>query len=362
MEYRSLSRLIYLAAGLLVALWFIHLTLQVIMIVFFAIVLTIVLNAPVTWLETKRVSRTVASVMVFFSVLLFLALLAWMVVPKIVTQVELLIANLPDYLSGVNDRIAKWLGEYGNNQQQGQTTSNAITLPSVSAILNSVGQYSIQLFQNLLLVIFFFCLVIYMLLSPRPLLEFYLSLFADSKKPKAAKAFSYASTMTIGWMWSNVVAGAIRAVIVWFFLYFMGIPGVWVWAGVTFFAELIPRIGFYIMSVPPILIAFSISPITALWVAIFYIGLDEIIGDFVIPKIRSRTMKIHPVFILIMVIAMSTAFGVVGAFIATPLAAFIKAYYEVFYRKELEQEKHDEKIEQMLYRKEIGLKQSQNLK
>jgi hypothetical protein len=34
----------------------------------------------------------------------------------------------------------------------------------------------------------------------------------------------------------------------------------------------------------------------------------------------------------------------------------------VFYRKELEQEKHDEKIEQMLYRKEIGLKQSQNLK
>lgn len=352
MEYRSLSRLIYLAAGLVVALWFIHLTLQVILIVFFAVVLTIVLNAPVTWLETKRVSRTIASLIVFFSVLVCLALLGWMVVPKIVTQIELLVTNLPDYLTNLNHRVAKWLGAYGNNQQQAQTMSNAITaLPPVSAILNSIGQYSIQLFRNLLLLIFFFCLVIYMLMSPRPLLELYLSLFPDSKKGKAAKAFSYASNMTIGWMWSNVFAGAIRAVIVWFFLYFMGIPGVWVWAGVTFFAELIPRIGFYIMSVPPILIAFSISPITALWVALFYIVLDEIIGDFVIPRIRSRTMKIHPVFVLIMVIAMSAAFGVVGAFIATPLAAFIKAYYEVFYKKELQDEKHDERIDQMLYRR-----------
>jgi putative permease len=352
MEYRSLSRLVYLAAGLFVALWFIHLTLQVILIVFFAIVLTIVLNAAVTWLETKKVRRTIASLIVFFSVLLFLALLAWMVVPKMVTQIELLVTNLPEYLTNLNQRIAKWLGDYGNDRQQAQTMSNAITaLPPVSAIINSIGQYSIQLFRNVLLVIFFFCLVIYMLLAPRPLLEFYLSLFAESKRDKAAKAFSYASTMTIGWMWSNVVAGAIRAVIVWFFLYLMGIPGVWVWAGVTFFAELIPRIGFYIMSVPPILIALSISPITAVWVAIFYIALDEIIGDFVIPRIRSRTMKIHPVFILVMVIAMSTAFGVMGAFIATPLAAFIKAYYEVFYRREVQQEKHDEKIDQMLYRR-----------
>jgi predicted PurR-regulated permease PerM len=47
--------------------------------------------------------------------------------------------------------------------------------------------------------------------------------------------------------------------------------------------------------------------------------LDEIIGDFIIPRIRSRTMKIHPVFILIMIIAMSSAFGIMGAFIATPL-------------------------------------------
>lgn len=351
MEYRSLSRLVYLAAGLFVALWFIHEILQVILLFFFAIVFTIVLNAPVTWLEKKKIRRTVASLIVFFTVILCLALLGWMVIPKMVTQVKLLVTNLPNYLDNLNKRISDWLGEY-TNHQQAQTTTNAIaSLPPVSSIINSVGQYSIQVFRNFLLIIFFFCLVIYMLINPRPLLEVYLSFFPDAKKSKAAEAFSYASTMTIGWMWSNIFAGALRAVIVWFFLYFMGIPGVWVWAGVTFFAELIPKIGFYIMAVPPILIAFSISPITALWVFIFYIVSDEIIGDFVIPRIRSSTMKIHPASILIMIVAMSAAFGIMGAFIATPLTAFIKAYYETFYQKKIKHEKHDENIDRMLYRK-----------
>ena len=62
-------------------------------------------------------------------------------------------------------------------------------------------------------------------------------------------------------------------------------------------------------------------------------------------------MRIHPVFILIMIVAMSAAFGVMGAFIATPFTAFIKAYYETFYKRELKEERHDENIERMLYRK-----------
>jgi putative permease len=183
------------------------------------------------------------------------------------------------------------------------------------------------------------------------MLELYLSCFPIDKKDKAADAFANASHMTIGWMWSNILAGTLRATIVWFFLYFMGIPGVWVWAGVTFFAELIPKIGFYIMAVPPILVALSISPTTALWVALFYIALDEIIGDFIIPRIRSKTMKIHPVSILVMLLAMTAAFGIMGAFIATPLAAFIKAYYEMFYQKQHRQEETEPRIDKMLYRK-----------
>jgi predicted PurR-regulated permease PerM len=266
-----------------------------------------------------------------------------------VTQVKLLIANLPHYLANLNQRVAGWLGSYGGDGRH--ISSSTFFTDQLPPFFNRLGQYSLGIIRNVLMIILFFCLVIYMLINPRPLLEMYLSFFSAAHKEKATVAFSNASKMTIGWMWSNILAGALRATIVWFFLYFMGIPGVWVWAGVTFFAELIPKLGFYIMSVPPILIAFSISPTTALWVAAFYIALDEIIGDFVIPRIRSTTMKIHPVFILVMLLAMTAAFGVMGAFIATPLTAFIKAYYEAFYHKKQHPEETDKNIDRMLFRK-----------
>ena len=350
LEYKSLSRLVYLAAGLFVAIWFIHEIVYVILLIFFAIVITIVLNAPVTWLQQRKMHRTVASLLVFFGVLLVFGLVGWMVVPKIVTQVKLLVTNLPQYLANLNQRFAGWLGNYEG--EKGQTVSSSTFFTDqLPPFFNRIGQYSLGIIRNILMIILFFCLVIYMLINPRPLLEMYLSFFSASHKEKATLAFSNASVMTIGWMWSNILAGALRATIVWFFLYFMGIPGVWVWAGVTFFAELIPKLGFYIMSVPPILIAFSISPLTALWVAVFYIVLDEIIGDFVIPRIRSTTMKIHPVFILVMLLAMTAAFGVMGAFIAAPLTAFIKAYYEVFYHKKQHPEETDKNIDRMLFRK-----------
>jgi putative permease len=353
MEYKSLSRLVYLAAGLFVLIWFTHEILQVLLLFFFAIVFMIVLNAPTTWLESKRFSRMAASLIVFGGVLIFLSLLAWLIIPKMVTQIQLLIANLPDYMRNLHTRISSWLGQYPemNDKLQPGTQDVSKQWPSTPAILAGIGRYSLTVAAKVLIVIFFFCLVIYMLIKPRPLMEMYLSFFPEPKREKAARAFATASLMTIGWMWSNILAGAIRAVIVWFFLYFMGIPGVWVWAAVTFFAELIPKIGFYIMAVPPILIALSISPATALWVAGFYIILDEIIGDFVIPRIRASTMHIHPVSMLVMLLAMTSAFGVIGAFIATPLTAFIKAYYAEFYLKKLPKDKIDKQIDMMLYRK-----------
>jgi hypothetical protein len=111
MEYRSLSRLVYLAAGLFVAIWFLHEVIDVILLLFFAIVITIVLNAPVTWLQKKKMSRTAASLLVFFGVLAVFGLIGWIIIPKIVTQVKLLITQLPDYLDSLNKRVLGWIGD-----------------------------------------------------------------------------------------------------------------------------------------------------------------------------------------------------------------------------------------------------------
>ena len=110
-DHKSLSRIVYLAAGLFIAIWFAYEIIQVILLFFFAIVITIVLNAPTAWLERRKVRRTIAALIVFFLFLIFLIALGWLIIPKIVYQLQLLIADLPQLLRNLNSRIISWLGD-----------------------------------------------------------------------------------------------------------------------------------------------------------------------------------------------------------------------------------------------------------
>lgn len=77
--------------------------------------------------------------------------------------------------------------------------------------------------------------------------------------------------------------------------------------------------------------AFSEDPVVALWTVLFYIALNEVMGDLVVPRIRRSTMQLHPVFSLVTMLVMGSAFGLLGALAATPLAGFLKAYTEEFF-------------------------------
>ncbi len=232
----------------------------------------------------------------------------------------------------MQDNLADALADYPSLQKKVvESTSMKEILPSTRRLITSLSRFSFSLIGGIFMLVFFFSIILYMLIEPRPLLETYLMFFSEENRPKAAEAMARSSRMMVGYMWSNVVVGTIEAVLIFAFLTYMDVPGVWVWAGLALFSEMIPKLGPYIMAAPPVLIALAIDPMTALWVALFYLVMNELMGDFVVPKIRASTMNLHPVSSLFVMLAMACAFGIVGALIATPLTAFIKAYYEVFY-------------------------------
>jgi putative permease len=350
-RYKNGVRLIFIAAFVILGLWLAKEVISILFLFFLAVVLTLILNAPTMWLVSKKVPRTGAALIVFFAMMLFLFFLAWLVVPRILEQVSSLVVSLPKYVADLQRQVASLLVDYPSLREK-VLDNSALNenLPSVSKVITSVGSFSYSLIGGIFLLIVFFSIVVYMLINPAPLIETYLTLFAREKRQKATLALARASKMMVGWMWSNLVVGLIEAISVFIFLSFMGLPGVWVWAGLALFAELVPKLGLYIMAVPPVLIALSIAPMTALWVLIFYLATNEIMGDFVMPRIRSSTMNLHPVSTLFVMLAMVSAFGLIGALIATPLTAFIKAYYETFYLSTASKENVDAQVSIILNR------------
>jgi len=156
-----------------------------------------------------------------------------MVIPKIVTQVKLLITHLPEYMDNLNKRVTDWIGEHGAQNGENSTIDLA-SCRSVAAIDQQHRTIFVEFVQQYSEKIFFFCLVAYMLMNPNRYCSCTCPVFRRRRKRRLRRH----SPMLRGYrwlMWSNVVAGGFRSVIVWFFLYFMNIPGVWVCGPVLHF-------------------------------------------------------------------------------------------------------------------------------
>lgn len=353
--YTALIKAISFAAGIVIFLWLLIKISSVVMLLLFAVTLAIVINAPVTALEKRNIKRGWASLIVFGIIFLIIGLIAWLVIPTIGKQLNLLFSNIPAYVEQLSNNIASWFEDYPDVSNQLKASGNNIAewFPSIPATLMRVGNLSLTLVGYILILIVFFSLIIYMVVQPRPLVEIYLSFFSSENWDKATRALTNTSIMLTGWMRANIIGGAIQAVAVTIVLSVLEIPGAFVWGAIAFFAQLIPKLGFYIMALPPILIALSISPSKAFWVVVFFLAMDEILGDLVMPKLRSNAMKIHPASIIIVLLAMAAAFGVTGAIMATPLAAIIKAYYEEFYLTRFKDDPNLEtRIDTILYRRQ----------
>jgi predicted PurR-regulated permease PerM len=327
----ALTRAILLAFALVVLLWLMLRIRGVLMFFALALVLAISLNAPVTWLERRGWSRGLATVLATLAVLGVLALLGWLVAPAVAQQATALARGVPDIVAGLQARASTILADYPEVEERIRADAGSHLAAWAVGALGDVWQYGFSLLGALLLGLLLLSIVIYMVSNPRPLLEGYVRSMPPHLRGPAARAFARSSDATVGWMQANVVLGTLKAVPTFLFLYFMGIPGALVWSVLAFFSTLVPRIGFYVMAVPPVLVALSISPAKAAWTALFFWVWSEILGTLIAPRVQGGTMDVHPVFLLFVTMAMAVAFGLVGVLIAAPAAGFIKAYYEEFY-------------------------------
>jgi predicted PurR-regulated permease PerM len=230
------------------------------------------------------------------------------------------------------DRLAANLGDVPQLQSALHDKGFASgQLPSVIDIIGRLGGASLSLLGFAALLILYLSAVLYITADPFPLMRGYVQALPLRHRAAGIRAYRGASMAVHGWIRANVIVGPIEAVASGIFLSAMHIPGAIVWSSLAFFAEFVPRIGGYVMAVPPVIVALAIDVRTAMWTALFYLVMTEALGTFLAPAVRGRTMRIHPVIILFATLAGALAFGLAGALVGMPAAAFVSAYYREFY-------------------------------
>jgi len=164
------------AAAAVAALWFLERIVVAVLLLFFALVVSIALSAPVNWFVRRGLSRRLAGILtllIFFGTIILLAAL---VIPTLVGQMVVLGNRLPLLIGQIDEQIASLLTRYPDLQPyvSPQTTSIRNAVPSGSQIFEGLGGISLSLLGAAALAVVFFSTVAYVVLDPRPLLNAYL--------------------------------------------------------------------------------------------------------------------------------------------------------------------------------------------
>ncbi|GGC53955.1 hypothetical protein GCM10011410_02890 [Hoyosella rhizosphaerae] len=156
-----------------------------------------------------------------------------------------------------------------------------------------------------------------------------------------------------GFIRAQAIVSFVDAFFIWIGLMVMNVPLANALAVITFIAGFVPIIGAFVAGGLAVLVALVANgPINALIVLGIIVAVQQLESNILQPILQSRHMNLHPVVILLSVTAGARLFGIVGAFLAVPVAAMVAVAVRYIgevlderareEREQYEEETHDE--------------------
>src|SRR5699024_1751093 len=90
------------------------------------------------------------------------------------------------------------------------------------------------------------------------------------------------------------------------------------WVSVT---AIIPYLGAFLGAIPAIALGFLVSPLTGVLVIVLYIVIQQLESNVLTPRIQGQAVRVHPIIVLLAVIAGGEIDGLRGAIFAVPTLA-----------------------------------------
>ena len=133
-----------------------------------------------------------------------------------------------------------------------------------------------------------------------------------------------------GYLRGQILITIILGVLIYIGLTLSGVP---LALAISFLAavfNLVPYLGPVVGTLPAVLLGLTVSPLTALLALIVFIVANQIEAHLLSPLILGKSTDIHPVTVLISILIGIGFLGILGAFVAVPIAALIKVVLEEY--------------------------------
>jgi predicted PurR-regulated permease PerM len=334
-------QLVLLGIGLLL-LWVAARAARHVVLVFIvASLIALLLNPLVAFIHRRRVPRGLAILLVYLSLLACVVAIGYALSSPISNQVNNFEHAVPGLVKSANKHLSdlqNFFNKHGIHVQikkQGQTALQTLAgkvAKGSSSLVSFSGSLLKSAANAVISLVLIFVLSVYMLVYAQRIGRVVRAAMPrgdGTPKDDYPTAVQRAvSSYVRGQLLFSLTMGATAGVA----LFLFGLIGIFpdgrtyaiafgVFYGVM---ELIPYLGPVLGALPPIAVALFQHPITAVWVTILLIAIQQLEGHIVAPQIFGHALRINPVLVILALLFGDAVYGIVGAIVALPLAAVLR--------------------------------------
>lgn len=275
----------------------------------------------VEFLRKKSLPKVLSVLIPYIFVIAFFITLIVPLIPFFASQIQSLFVTLPRYLN----QAASLLGVHLE-----PTQLRSFIGSEIGEIGKNALEVTSRVFGGIFSTLMIFVVSFYLLLDHDRIKKFIVSLFKLELQKRALLTISYIEEKIGGWFRGQIILSLFIASITWVGLSILGIEFALPLALIAGMLEILPTIGPIIAAIPAVIVALNTSLNAALVVVLFYIVLQAVENNLLVPRIMQKAVGLHPVVIIIGVVVGSELLGILGALLAIPFISLLLILFNSF--------------------------------
>lgn len=310
----------------------IYLAADIVMPIFFSIVLAILLVPVENWLTSKKMSRVAAMLISIFLVLLFIMGIIYF----LSAQVANFIGDLPkikEQLNGHRHAVQQWISRTFHFTYKEQDKAIAVATDNMKASgagTSVVGATAMSAIGSLVYIILL-PLYTFLIMYYRGLIrKFLIDSFSEKHKDSVQEVLAESKTIVQGYMVGLLIEMAIVTTLNAIGFFIVGIDYAIFLAVLVAILNMIPYVGMLVAAILCLLITLSSTNDVAdvLWVALVLAVVQAVDNNFLMPYVVSSKVRINALVSIIGVLVGGALAGVSGMFLSIPGVAVLKTIFE----------------------------------
>jgi predicted PurR-regulated permease PerM len=314
---------------------------KVLLLFIIAALIALILNPAVSLVQRGRMPRGIAVLAVYVAFFVGLAGIGVLLANPISNQVRTFTNNLPTIVNEANTKLAEAETTLNQNGfhvhivKPGKTALQSIqakVAKSASKFVSFGGALLTEVANAIFNLVLIFVLSVYMLLYGQQIGALVRRIMPPGDGSRADDYPLLVQRAVSRYVGGQLLFSAIMGASAGFSLYIFGVLGIfpdgskYALAFGVFYSvmELVPYIGPILGAAPPVAVALFTNPISAVWVVLLFIGLQQLEGHVVAPQVFGHTLRINPLLVIFSLLVGLEVNGIFGALVALPILAVVR--------------------------------------